>query len=99
LAGACNSGNRNDRDDTVQNEMNDIVSQNSSGEKAAMHQQHKSLKENFAHQDIILLENPYHPEKFAVESLEQVIAVYLEMKNAFVRGNVVDVDDAANRMI
>src|SRR5680860_1658349 len=88
LAGACNEGNQNDPDDAEQSETNDRVSQNNSGEIAVMHQQHKSLKENFAHQDIILLENPYNPEKAAVESMKLVIAAYLEMKDTFVQGNV-----------
>tara|TARA_R110001583_G_scaffold9203_4_gene43623 strand:- start:1581 stop:2300 length:720 start_codon:yes stop_codon:yes gene_type:complete len=63
-----------------------------------MHAQHESLKDNFAHQDIIILENPYRLEKNTKKDLQEVVQAYLLLKDAFVEGDLKRIDDASATM-
>tara|TARA_R110000822_G_scaffold277603_1_gene399627 strand:- start:514 stop:1233 length:720 start_codon:yes stop_codon:yes gene_type:complete len=60
-----------------------------------VHAQHESLKDNFAHQDIIILENPFQPEKNTKNALQEVVQAYLLLKDAFVMGDLKKIDDAS----
>lgn len=49
-----------------------------------MHKQHSGLAENFAHKDIVILEEKYPVGKETQNELEQVIDAYLRLKDALV---------------
>ncbi|ASO05799.1 MULTISPECIES: DUF3347 domain-containing protein [Arenibacter] len=62
------------------------------------HAQHESLRDNFAHQDIIILENPFQLEKNTKNDLQEVVQAYLLLKDAFVNGDLKKIDDASAEM-
>jgi flagellum-specific peptidoglycan hydrolase FlgJ len=63
-----------------------------------MHRQHESIRDNFAHRDIIILDDPYQAGAAANLQLKEVVNAYLEMKNALVKDNLSAADKAAAEM-
>jgi hypothetical protein len=84
-------------------EANDQNTQEEASSKAdkngEMHKKHKSLQNNFAHQDIIVLEDPYKPSEVSAKKLQEVIGAYITLKNAFFNGNKKTIDQAGNSML
>ena len=50
-----------------------------------LHKQHLSLANNFAHKDIVILDNPYQLSEATKAEMEQVIDAYLKIKDALVK--------------
>ena len=67
-------------------------------EEDDMHEQHQSLKDEFAHQDILLLEEPYLLEDSKKKELVAVIESYLELKYAFYESNLTKIDRLTTQM-
>lgn len=107
--GACNSGsqkkvqNDHDHHDEMESEKGHDHStmeeqHNEMENEAGMHRQHNSIRDNFAHQDIIILDNPYQSSAKVSQDLKEVIVAYLAIKDAFAQDNAAEVDEAAARM-
>lgn len=60
-----------------------------------MHKQHTGLAENFAHKDIVILEEKYPVSEETQKELEQVIDAYLQVKDALVK----DGEEAVNKAV
>jgi len=63
-----------------------------------MHEQHQSLKDEFAHQDILLLEEPYLLGDSIKKELEAVIESYLELKSAFFESDLTKINSLTTQM-
>ena len=111
ILGACSCNPQNehdDHDDQLQEKMEatDRGLDHSTKEKhhkemeqeEAMHRQHESIRDNFAHQDIIILDEPYRAGKLVSQEMKEVINAYLEIKDALVNSNAPAVDKAAAKM-
>lgn len=111
LLGACSSNSQNkdgDHDREHQDEMESKEghdhsqmeeNNNEMKEGESMHSQHESIRDNFAHQDIIILADPYQAGAAMNLQLKEVVNAYLEMKNALVNNNTADADEAAAKMV
>lgn len=111
LLGACDSNSQNedrDHDREHQDEMESKDGHDHSQreenhsemkEDESMHDQHESVRDNFAHQNIIILDNPYQVEAAVNLNLKEVVNAYIEMKNALVNDNAAGADDAAAKMV
>tara|TARA_R110002050_G_scaffold125855_1_gene246163 strand:- start:2665 stop:3357 length:693 start_codon:yes stop_codon:yes gene_type:complete len=60
-----------------------------------MHKQHTDLSENFAHKDIVILEEKFPVSEETRKELEQVIDAYLQVKDALVK----DSEEAVNKAV
>ncbi|MCB0726590.1 MAG: DUF3347 domain-containing protein [Ignavibacteriae bacterium] len=78
--------------DKQREKTGDTVGQND------MHKQHKSLADNLAHKDIIILETPYQISEASQEELQKVLEAYLEIKDALVASDVPAADVNAKKM-
>ena len=67
-------------------------------QKTSMHLEHKSLADNFAHKNIVILDEPFKPEQATKVGMEKVIAAYLSLENALARGNLAQTNEAAALM-
>ncbi|MDZ7846520.1 MAG: DUF3347 domain-containing protein [Owenweeksia sp.] len=67
-------------------------------QEEGMHSQHKSLRENFAHQDIITLDHPYQADQDVQKDLKAVVNAYLVLKNGLVNDDINAADKAAGDM-
>lgn len=92
---ACSGGNKKENT-SVENEQS--FEQDIPEEVSGLHRQHNSLAENFAHKDIVILEEKYPVGKETQEELEQVIDVYLKLKNALFREDMDAIDIAIKSM-
>lgn len=92
---SCNNADKKENND--QNQQKEASRKKD--ENAGMHQQHKSLKNNFAHQNIIVLKDPYKPSETTAKNLQEVITAYISLKNAFFKNNKKTVDQAGNIML
>ncbi len=63
-----------------------------------VHKQHSSLAENFAHKDILILENPYQLAESTKTEMEQVIIAYLQVKDALGKNDEPATDKAVELM-
>jgi len=86
------SGNQTDEPGKLQG-----VAQNES--TTGMHKQHNKLAENFAHKNIVILDEVYPVNEQTQAELEEVVDAYLLLKNALVNGDVVATDKAINLML
>ncbi len=93
ILGACNNGNRQSESNN-HNQEQQVGKDNEGG----MHQQHQSLKNKFAHQDIVILEIPYMPGQAVNKELVEVVNAYMAMKNAFVNDDAASADKVAEVM-
>lgn len=75
-----------------------LTAANDNKTPANMHKQHASLADNFAHKDIVLLDNVYKVNENTKTELEQVIDSYLLMKDALVKEDENAVDKAIDVM-
>ena len=66
--------------------------------EAEMHREHESIRGNFAHKDIIILDSPYQAGPTTDKELQDVVNAYLAMKNAFVNDDAAGADRAAADM-
>lgn len=76
--------------------------QNKDGESKAnpeIHEEHKSLANNFAHKNIIILENPYEVGSHIQKKFSKLFNSYISMSKSFFKGDVNAVDQGANKMI
>jgi len=89
--GACDSSDKS-------NTHEDHSSEQVENREAEMHGEHIDLQDNFAHTDILILEKPYSPEKETEQQLIAVVKSYLEMKDAFIKGDTADVNRIAGEM-
>lgn len=89
-----NAGKKEANGENTQEEASSKADKNSE-----MHKKHKSLQNNFAHQDIIVLEDPYQPSEASAKNLQEVIGAYITLKNAFFEGNKKSIDQAGNLML
>lgn len=109
LLGACNGNQQNEHGDhehhdemeaTEAGHDHSIMEEhhNKMEQEENIHRQHTSIRDNFAHQDIIILDDPYRADAAVNQDLEEVVDAYLEMKNALVNSNVAAADKAAVKM-
>lgn len=108
LLGACSSNTQNEHDDHNDHEEMEMnkshnhsqmeKNHNEQEGKENSHGQHESIQDNFAHQDIIILDKPYQAGEAVNRELEEVVNAYLEMKNALVNDDAAGVDKAAAQM-
>ena len=63
-----------------------------------MHNKHSSLFDDFAHKDIVILEQHYEPGESTKAEIEQVINTYLEVKNALFNEDIARTDKAVSAM-
>lgn len=93
--GACNGNQENKHGDHTHAHHESMESEEGQG-PADMdlqnHQVHESIRDNFVHKDIIILENTYQPAPNTEKELGEVIEVNLEMKEAFANDNAVQAD-------
>ena len=97
---ACGGGNQQ-----TGNKQNEMPAENGSktnqyvkDSSMDIHQQHKSLAENFSHRDIVILEHPYQLAEATKTEMEQVIDAYFQLKDAFVKEDEQATDRAAGLM-
>jgi len=81
-----------DQPDEQSKKTGDVLEQNE------MHEEHKSLADNFAHKDIIILETPYQISETSQENLQKVLESYLDIKDALVASDVKSTDANAKKM-
>tara|TARA_R110000850_G_scaffold186878_1_gene312780 strand:+ start:785 stop:1495 length:711 start_codon:yes stop_codon:yes gene_type:complete len=111
MLGACNGNRQNEHGDHDHEHHEDMqeaegahdhsMMEEHHGEmerEQDMHRQHESIRDNFAHQDIIILDNPYTASDADNEELKDVVKAYLQMKNALVKDNAATADKAAAKM-
>lgn len=98
ILSACNGNQQNEHGDHEHHENMKEEQHNKMEQEEAMHQQHESIRDNFAHQDIIILDDPYRAGKLVNQEMKEVINAYLEMKNALVNSNAPAADKAAAKM-
>ena len=91
MLGACN-GNQQEKHNHAQME------EDPNDTEDTMHEQHESIRDNFVHQDIIILEDSYKVETAVSLQLKEVVNAYLEMKNALVNDNATEVDKVVAKM-
>ncbi len=63
-----------------------------------MHQEHKSLADNFAHKNIVILDHPFKPGQVTKDGMEQVVGAYISLENALIRGDLNETNKAAALM-
>lgn len=71
---------------------------NQHNETPMMHNTHNILYDNFAHKDIVILEQPYQPSADTKAELEQVVNAYLQVKDALVNDDIAGTDKATVAM-
>lgn len=110
LLGACNSNSQNEQGNDDREHHDEMDSKeghdhsqmgdnhNEVKEEESMHDQHESIRDNFAHQEIIILNNPYQIETAVNLNLKEVVNAYIELKNALVNDNAARADKAAAKM-
>jgi len=110
LLGSCGGNSRSDHEsknhEAIEEGIMDIGHPHEKNddrrdeEKVAdnMHEQHQSLKDEFAHQDILLLNEPYLLEDSKKKELEAVIESYLELKTAFFESDLTKIDRLTTQM-
>ena len=111
ILGACNGNQQNEHGDHDHEHHEDMEAKdgahdhsmmeehhNEMEQEEAMHQQHESIRDNFAHQDIIILDDPYWAGKLVNQEMKEVLNAYLEMKNALVNSNASAADKAVAKM-
>jgi uncharacterized protein DUF3347 len=57
-----------------------------------IHQKHQSLQNDFAHKNIIILENKYSDNETSINQIKEVIKSYLKLKDSFFDGDVNKID-------
>lgn len=91
---ACGGGKKQDSNNRA-SEQGKLQGVGHNESTSVMHKQHNNLTENFAHKDIVILEEVYRVNKQTKTELEGVINAYLLLKDALVNGDV----DAADKAI
>lgn len=94
LVSCVGRNNKNERTIDNGSDINESVSVEAK-KMTSMHNAHNILAENFAHKDIIILEKKYPVSEETRKELEQVLGIYLKLKNALFQGN----SDAINNAI
>ncbi len=110
LMTACNGNQQNEHDDHDHDHHEEMEARdghdhsqmeenyNEKKEEESMHAQHESIRDNFSHQGIIILDDTYQTGVAAKFQLKEVVSAYLEMKNALVNDNIAETDKAAVKM-
>lgn len=98
ILGACNGNQQNEHGDHESHENMKEEQHNEMEQEEAIHRQHESIRDNFAHQDIIILDDPYRASAAINQEMKKVINAYLEMKDALVNSNASAADNAAAKM-
>lgn len=103
LLGACDGNQQNehgDHDHEHHEEMGaaDHEKNREMKREEVTHREHESLSDNFAHQNIIILDDPYQADEDFNQELKEMVNAYLEMKNALVNSNADEADKAAAKM-
>lgn len=91
---SCSGGKKQDSDNRA-NEPEKLQGMEQNESTTGMHKQHNDLAENFAHKDIVILNEVYPVNKQTKAELEEVIDGYLLLKDALVSEDV----DAADKAI
>ncbi|NOX85666.1 MAG: DUF3347 domain-containing protein [Chlorobi bacterium] len=68
------------------------------GQAENMHREHKSLADNFAHKNIVILDHPFKPGEATKAGMEQVVGAYISLENALIRDNLNGTNKAAALM-
>ena len=89
---SCAGGNKRDGE---QEKLKGLTENNGSTQ---MHKQHNILADNFAHKNIVILNEVYRVNEQTQSELEEVIDAYLLMKDALVNDDVVATDKAISVM-
>ena len=98
ILGACNGNQQNEHGDHEHHENMKEEQHNEMEQEEAIHRRHESIRDNFAHQDIIILDDPYRASAAINQEMKKVINAYLEMKDALVNSNASAADNAAAKM-
>jgi hypothetical protein len=91
---ACSGGKKQDSA-TRENEPGKLQGVEQNESTTGINKQHNNLAENFAHKDIVILEEVYPVNEQTQAELEEVIDAYLLLKDALVNEDV----DAADKAI
>ena len=100
---SCGGGNNKEKKESPRlmpsehGSMSDRTEQSVSTE--VEHKQHNKLAENFAHKNIVILDEVYPVNEQTQAELEEVVDAYLLLKNALVNGDVAATNKAINLML
>lgn len=97
---ACtNASEKNSEEHKSMKAGNDMQAmEHQQNENPIMHAKHNSLADNFAHNDIIILNEVYRPDSITISGLEQVVDAYLQIKNALFQDDVATANGAVGLM-
>lgn len=97
IVAACSGGEKKASvNQTDGSEVLQDVQQNKG--TTGMHSQHNNLADNFAHNDIVLLDEVYRVNEQTKAELEEVIDAYLLLKDALRDDNIVFADKTIDLM-
>jgi len=92
IVAACSGGEKKDSgNQTDGSEVLQGVQQNKN--TTGMHRQHNNLADNFANNDIVILDEVYRVNEQTKTELEEVIEAYLLLKDALKDDNIVSADN------
>jgi hypothetical protein len=98
IVAACSGGEKKDSgNQTDGSEVLQGVQQNKN--TTGMHRQHNNLADNFANNDIVILDEVYRVNEQTKAELEEVIEAYLLLKDALKDDNIVSADKATDLML
>lgn len=90
---ACSGGKKQDSGNQA-NEPEKLQDMAENENTTGMHKQHNNLTENFAHKDIVILDEVYPVNEQTQAELEEVIDAYLLLKDALVNEDINAADKA-----
>lgn len=89
---ACSNSGKDEKKETKQESEQGT-------NKSDMHKQHESLKNNFAHQNIILLDKQYKPKNTTAQDLQRLLGSYITLKNTCFKGDLKTINQAGSTML
>ncbi len=95
---ACSGGEKKDAARRA-NDSEIVQGMQQNKGETGMHKQHNNLSDNFAHNDIVILDEVYRVNEQTEAELEQVIDAYLLLKDALADDNVIAADKAIGLML
>ncbi len=99
LLTACSGNQKKVYDHNAMDMKSEVMAeQHHNDDTTGTHIQHNMLAKNFAHKNIVILEEVYPVNKQTQAELEEVIDAYLIMKDALVKGDVAAADKAIGLM-
>ncbi|MEX2427530.1 MAG: DUF3347 domain-containing protein [Bacteroidales bacterium] len=94
---SCRGGKKQDSANLA-NEPEKLQGVEQNESSTGIHKQHNNLAENFAHKDIVILDQAYQPVNETKAELEKVIDAYLKLKDALIKDDEPLADNSASLM-